>query len=874
MAGPDSRRPKGPKKRTCAECQRLKLKCDKEIPCGSCVRRECGKICPTGTMRSCGRGKRSVMVDVTDLTTVMTTMGDRIRQLEKAIATASGSHLLSTVPRPELAAGDADALGFFSVDEDGEAMYFGPTGGYEALIAIEYPGPHPSGMSSLFISLTHSFPFTVDHGQAPFRWDTPRALDHLLAHLPTEANAWALCKTYYRNGTRTGMPLSQAEAIELLTLVYRHADSPDASPESPPSPETPTPPPSPPFPEFPTPPPQSSPPTPIQLATLFLLFAFGALVDLALPPDNVAADHYYDVARAAMAVLSFDHRPNVGTVQALTLLSCYQSHGGRRFSVEESWLTVSMAASFSHRLGLHRASYTAKMAPREANRCRAAFWETYTLENRYGLSLGRPTVTPLSEISCPYPEVVEDAEHPSSNSEPFVEVSQEIAQARLTFTKEICAPVLEAFLKTTEKPTYEAVLDLDVRIRKFMLSESSHTSHTEENDSSHTQDPENLKYAKAKAKAKEDMGEEEEGEEGPFALFQRGYIRNYSTTMLMYIHGGSFLEALRDNPLDPVSSSYSTSYLACYRNASEVIKGHSETFARHPRLFARWWWVWKSVFSAAFIVGTVASRYASSTIAPHALAELYTAIDLIERGTADSRCAQSALRRLHRLRDNALTAYLTRPAPFADPESQGELEILAGHTQVIAKQVLQYGLRHHAREPSLPEQAQTQTQEPNTIPPDLASFLPQQHHDPPFMHAESWSQYGVPLPVPVPIAQYPAPPLPLRLPAPYPPPPPMSMPSQYPYAPSPPPLPVAYPLIPHHHYPPVQPAEYYDAAPSFRTMEPFAERLGLVAPQNDFFATYPMFGEYAIEAAAYDGLRDGHGHGHGHGSGSGRGVFP
>ncbi|KAJ7166140.1 hypothetical protein C8R46DRAFT_1192555 [Mycena filopes] len=837
MAGPDSRRPKGPKKRTCAECQRLKLKCDKEIPCGSCVRRECGKICPTGTMRSCGRGKRSVMVDVTDLTNVMTTMGDRIRQLEKAIATASGSHLLSSVPRPELAAGDADALGFFSVDEDGEAMYFGPTGGYEALIAIEYPGPHPSGMSSLFTSLTHSFPFTMDHGQAPFRWDTPRALGHLLAHLPTEANAWALCKTYYRNGTRTGMPLSQAEAIELLTLVYRHADNapPSPSPESPPSPSTPTPPPSPPFPEFPTPPPQSSPPTPIQLATLFLLFAFGALVDLALPPDNAAADHYYDVARAAMAVLSFDHRPGVGT------------------------------------LGLHRASYTDKMAPQEANRCRAAFWETYTLENRYGLSLGRPTVTPLSEISCPYPDIVveaEDAERPNSssssnsNSEPFVEVSQEIAQARLTFTKEICAPVLEAFLKTTEKPTYEAVLDMDVRIRKFMLS-SSHTDTA-------TKEEENLKSAK------EDMGEGEEEEEGPFALFQRGYIRNYSTTMLMYIHGGSFLEALRDNPLDPVSSSYSTSYLACYRNASEVIKGHSETFARHPRLFARWWWVWKSVFSAAFIVGTVASRYASSTIAPHALAELYTAIDLIERGTADSRCAQSALRRLHRLRDNALTAYLNRPAPFADPESQGELEILAGHTQVIAKQVLQYGLRHHAREPSLPEQAQTQTQEPNTIPPDLASFLPQQHHDPPFMHAESWSQYGVPLPVPVPIAQYPAPPLPLRLPAPYPPPPPM--PSQYPYAPSPPPMPMPapYPPISHHphHYPPAQP-EYYDAgAPSFQTMEPFAERLGLVAPQNDFFATYPMFGEYAIEAAAYDGLGDGHGHEHGHGSGSGRGGFP
>ncbi|KAH9940787.1 uncharacterized protein BXZ73DRAFT_88507 [Epithele typhae] len=33
---------------SCAECRRLKLKCDKKIPCGSCVRRGCTSICPNG----------------------------------------------------------------------------------------------------------------------------------------------------------------------------------------------------------------------------------------------------------------------------------------------------------------------------------------------------------------------------------------------------------------------------------------------------------------------------------------------------------------------------------------------------------------------------------------------------------------------------------------------------------------------------------------------------------------------------------------------------------------------------------------------------------------------------------------------------------
>lgn len=33
---------------SCAECHRLKLKCDKKLPCGSCKRRGCESICPLG----------------------------------------------------------------------------------------------------------------------------------------------------------------------------------------------------------------------------------------------------------------------------------------------------------------------------------------------------------------------------------------------------------------------------------------------------------------------------------------------------------------------------------------------------------------------------------------------------------------------------------------------------------------------------------------------------------------------------------------------------------------------------------------------------------------------------------------------------------
>lgn len=32
----------------CAECRRLKIKCDKNVPCATCVKRGCGALCPNG----------------------------------------------------------------------------------------------------------------------------------------------------------------------------------------------------------------------------------------------------------------------------------------------------------------------------------------------------------------------------------------------------------------------------------------------------------------------------------------------------------------------------------------------------------------------------------------------------------------------------------------------------------------------------------------------------------------------------------------------------------------------------------------------------------------------------------------------------------
>lgn len=88
----------------------------------------------------------SVMSDVPRLTSVISQMGERIRALERAVANtdsglggSSDPHpLLSRAPtptRPSTPIIKSEPLGSLSVNEAGDALYFGPTAGTEVYIS-------------------------------------------------------------------------------------------------------------------------------------------------------------------------------------------------------------------------------------------------------------------------------------------------------------------------------------------------------------------------------------------------------------------------------------------------------------------------------------------------------------------------------------------------------------------------------------------------------------------------------------------------------------------------------------------------------------------------------------------------------------------
>ena len=56
---------------------------------------------------------------------------------------------------------------------------------------------------------------------------------------------------------------------------------------------------------------------PHDLSLLLMIFAVGALVDLNLEPFNKEADHYYQLAKAALSLDAIMEEPSITAIQAL-----------------------------------------------------------------------------------------------------------------------------------------------------------------------------------------------------------------------------------------------------------------------------------------------------------------------------------------------------------------------------------------------------------------------------------------------------------------------------------------------------------------------------------------------------------------------------
>ncbi|KAF9224214.1 hypothetical protein BS17DRAFT_780653 [Gyrodon lividus] len=661
---------------SCAECRRLKIKCDKQIPCQSCQRRGCAALCPNGSLAT-GQGTRFVLAATEHLHRRITKMSERIRQLEDALGELQSQH--STEPHPllrddllgvnqkddEASSADEpglsnhptellDAFGTLSITEHGISRFFGPTGGSECLLMsdniitqredtdfstldLQRDSKDPSPQALRMFS--QAFPFSPVGPAAAVR-------ELIEERLPNWERATYLTETYCEQAGWVFRGVSRDQIMDELLPVYYSNAPPEATDED-----------------------KSA----HGLALLFIIFAVGALVDIA-QDSNPEAEHYHQIARAAICLQPVLEKPSLVTIQALYILAMYNGMSGNEFSAEETsmettWSLIVLAAHLSQTIGLHRDSIRWGLKETIVQRRRLVFWDLFVADAWHSLNTGRPPSFSLAYIDCRFPG------NGGATGKGEADDHASYASWGFRFASECVADVAARTL-TAEAPGYATIVELDRKVREFPIPEPAAQLVTSASG------PMSSSIAEEDLSPSESMG--------------RFVMAHGREVLLLYIHRSFFAQAIIENPANPLKSQYALSFLSSYRASLTILRTIGAQYAIHPRLCSRFWATWTFAFSAAIVFGTIVTRGPRSPLATNAMKELDDACLLFRKAATLNRRAARALPILTKLSEkahNALAAALN-DTPSGDlgqqwtcKEEEGdddELAIFAGRTRFVS----------------------------------------------------------------------------------------------------------------------------------------------------------------------------------------------
>ncbi|KAG6917879.1 hypothetical protein DXG01_000649 [Tephrocybe rancida] len=541
-----------------------------------------------------------------------------------------------------------DALGTLTLGDSGDVKYFGRSAGSETLIMAGEESDDEEAEERIPHEFTNS---DTSANQFPFssKPSTSTTIALLESHLPSQERAYALGDSYLKHAANFFRPIKRDELFDsFMPAIYKAAaarqpeneipgGSPDASKAGPGSSGI-------------------LKNSPHALATLYFLFALGALLDLSLPPYNTEAEHYYELGRSALALRVVFDSPQMYTVQAMGLMATYHCFAGKKFHRDSA-------------IGLHRDSARWKMDPKTVQKRRTLFWEVFTADVSHSLALGRPPAMHLSYVDCEFP-IDEEATLNDKG-----EIQNGFWRMKYTFGRDLFLSVSDATL-VAKSPDYSTILEIDRKVREIPFPTSFKPYVTR-------QDGDELYYSSSHS-------------------LQGFYASQHRTVTMLYLHRSYFAQAMLDHPTNPLLSPFSPSFLTALRSASVIIRASAHQFDRCAEMAMRVWFLMYHTFSAAIIVGTVVTRSPTSDMAPGALEDLCRAVDLFERTALQSQRAKIALGVLRRLKEKAVRVYgqhksnrlpaqtSTSPSnpllltPNVD-DGDDDLAIFGGQTRVVSR---------------------------------------------------------------------------------------------------------------------------------------------------------------------------------------------
>ncbi|WOO82885.1 putative transcriptional regulatory protein [Vanrija pseudolonga] len=648
--------------KNCAECRRLKVKCDRKIPCSACVRRGCAAMCPGESF------------PIKELFSERQTLLDKVKDLEALVKELSRREVRRSPPPSALDGlgllGAAGARASFEarrsegeeaadmlrneqrrvqlesphddveVDEElgdrvknsgtlvvsgGRSRYLGgsamplwlsePQGGGD--VADTRP-PSPTRSQS------PNHPFHTDPSSSSiFGVPSTRRYAQAVAELPSKDEGWILVESNYRHLAWNGSALSRDEFAVIYDSVYANLNTD----------------------------PKGFTDTCLafqRIAMVYIVLALGTLVSLELPLDDPTGKFYFDMARQCLVNGRFLTLTTLIGVQTTSLMARYCSYAGMRSGTDLAWQMRGLAMRLVLSMGLHRDGQSWNLSEEDLNNRRKVFWEAFSHDVFLSRCWDRPTGIAANQYDTKFPD---DYYIPASNY-------FELHRCKLSI---LVKRALDESLQVQPSP-YSHVVEIWQSIVK-----------------AEAEVPFNLRCrATARAMVSRyttqlaaDAATPEPSRKDLKLTFQQHSLTlDYCAAVFLLLRP-YFVHALYTFPEDPTHSPYADAYLAVIERSSMMIAMLRSIHSLFPLLSTRHWQFWSHAFSSAVCMATVCAVSPTSPLVTLAMAELESVINLLQSilSSLPHRELRKNLDWLLRLRERAKAKTLAARNAAANHES-------------------------------------------------------------------------------------------------------------------------------------------------------------------------------------------------------------
>lgn len=517
----------------------------------------------------------------------------------------------------------SEGIGSLSIGVNGQAKYHGETAGSEYLQDLlphshgDYTPPyhHPPDLPQPIQELLHAFPFGIR--------DCHYQKDIFIPFLPSRDHALHLSNLYFANIGWMYEPISRMD-YETATFNFIYGPNGEIRLDQ---------------------------IHPHLLSVFFIVIANGAIFDRSANAE-VASRTFHALARAALSMDSILQGSNCATIQAMFLIVRFIYNADRDRN-EERWLITGLNCRLAHMIGLQRDSASWNLPPDEIQRRRQVFWELFTWDAWTSVVNGRPAALAVQHTDCEFPDDLEPVIVPGKEPE----LSWHAWKLRYA-AEIITASSFHVFNPRT--PPYEALLELDKKIRAFPLP-------------SHLHSPIGTKHI--------DPGTQWHPD--PSKAMQQYSAVCTRESNLLYIHRSYFAQALRQLPENPLHHKFAPSVMAAFKAASRLIASLRSLYQVHAHPTTHQWYFWSGIFSSCIVLGALVVESPTCALAKDALRELQATVPFFEQGSRVCR-SQGSVPILDKLLQRAIGAYTSQgngSLPAAVP--MDELSVLGGRNAVI-----------------------------------------------------------------------------------------------------------------------------------------------------------------------------------------------